>query len=106
MCGFYRAKAVQDGKESYMAVTQHEPTDCRRTMPCFDEPALKATFSVALSVAKEKTALSNMPVAEEAEGADGLKKVSFQKTPRMSTYLLAMVVGDLAFVEGTSANGV
>jgi len=89
-----------------MAVTQHEPTDCRRTMPCFDEPALKATFSVALSVAKEKTALSNMPVAEEAEGADGLKKVSFQKTPRMSTYLLAMVVGDLAFVEGTSANGV
>jgi len=45
-----------------MAVTQHEPTDCRRTLPCFDEPALKATFTVALSVDKALTALSNMPV--------------------------------------------
>ena len=48
MCGFYRAKAMLDGKEEYMAVTQHEPTDCRRTMPCFYEPALKATFDVTL----------------------------------------------------------
>ena len=70
MCGFYRAKAMLDGKEEYMAVTQHEPTDCRRTMPCFDEPALKATFDVTLIVPSDYTALSNMPVKEE-KAVDG-----------------------------------
>jgi len=106
MCGFYRAKAMLDGKEEYMAVTQHEPTDCRRTMPCFDEPALKATFDVTLIVPSDYTALSNMPVKEE-KGVDGGKKeVKFDTTPPMSTYLLAMVVARLDFVEGKSAKGV
>ena len=95
-----------DGKEEYMAVTQHEPTDCRRTMPCFDEPALKATFDVTLIVPSDYTALSNMPVKEEKAVDGGKKAVKFETTPPMSTYLLAMVVARLDFVEGTSAKGV
>ena len=106
MCGFYRAKATLDGKEEWMAVTQHEPTDCRRTMPCFDEPALKATFDVTLVVPVDYTALSNMPVKAENKVDGGLKEVKFDTTPPMSTYLLAMVVARLDFVEGTSAQGV
>ena len=76
MCGFYRAKAMLDGKEEYMAVTQHEPTDCRRTMPCFDEPALKATFDVTLIVPSDYTALSNMPVKAEQPLEGGKKEVN------------------------------
>ena len=106
MCGFYRAKATLDGKDEYMAVTQHEPTDCRRTMPCFDEPALKATFDVTLIVPSDYTALSNMPVKEEKAVDGGKKAVKFNTTPPMSTYLLAMVVARLDFVEGKSAKGV
>mmetsp|Transcript_13033 Transcript_13033/g.26052 ORF Transcript_13033/g.26052 Transcript_13033/m.26052 type:complete len:879 (-) Transcript_13033:288-2924(-) len=106
MCGFYRAKAMLDGKEEWMAVTQHEPTDCRRTMPCFDEPALKATFAVTLIVPSDYTALSNMPVKEEKAMDGDMKSVSFDTTPPMSTYLLAMVVARLGFVEGKSAKGV
>jgi len=106
MCGFYRAKATLDGKDEYMAVTQHEPTDCRRTMPCFDEPALKATFDVTLIVPSDYTALSNMPVKEEKAVDGGKKEVKFDTTPPMSTYLLAMVVARLDFVEGKSAKGV
>ena len=80
-----------DGKEEYMAVTQHEPTDCRRTMPCFDEPALKATFDVTLIVPSDYTALSNMPVKAEKPLEGSKKEVKFDTTPPMSTYLLAMV---------------
>ena len=76
MCGFYRAKAMLDGKEEYMAVTQHEPTDCRRTMPCFDEPALKATFEVTLIVPSDYTALSNMPVKAEKPLESGKNEVN------------------------------
>lgn len=105
MAGFYRSKFTNLlGKEEFMAVTQFEPTDARRAFPCWDEPNAKATFSITLIVDGRYTALSNMNVVSESLSGSR-KTVSFAKTPIMSTYLIAFVVGALEFVEATNQNG-
>lgn len=59
--GFYRTKYVHpSGEERYAATTQFEAADARRAFPCWDEPALKATFDVTIIADKDKTVLSNM----------------------------------------------
>ena len=64
--GFYRSQyAAADGSVRYLATTQFEATDARRAFPCWDEPAMKATFQVTLVVPQEMTAVSNLPVASE-----------------------------------------
>ncbi|XP_046659626.1 LOW QUALITY PROTEIN: puromycin-sensitive aminopeptidase-like [Homalodisca vitripennis] len=105
MKGFYRSKYTLGDEERYAAVTQFESTDARRCFPCWDEPAIKATFDITLAVQPEKTALSNMPVeSEKVEG--GERTVTFARTPIMSTYLVAVVVGDYDYIEDTSTDGV
>lgn len=105
--GFYRSKYTNAQKEEvYMGVTQFEPTDARRALPCWDEPAIKATFVVTLVVPKALTALSNMPVVSETNKDADLKTVTFDETPIMSTYLLAFVVGEFDYVEDKTSNGV
>ncbi|KAJ2782457.1 hypothetical protein H4R18_002263 [Coemansia javaensis] len=104
MVGFYRSTyAGADGKPRHMATTQFEPTDARRAFPCWDEPTQKATFDVTLRVAEGLTALSNMDVARVEPAGDGLKEVSFNTTPIMSTYLLAFVVGELEYIEAQTS---
>lgn len=97
MAGFYRSKR-RDGK--YLAVTQFEATDARRALPCFDEPALKAEFTVTLIADEDKTCLSNMDVAStetvDSKITGGKRQaVKFNRSPRMSTYLLAFIVAEL-----------
>ncbi|KAI1621361.1 aminopeptidase [Exophiala viscosa] len=97
MAGFYRSKR-RDGK--YLAVTQFEATDARRALPCFDEPALKAEFTVTLIADEDKTCLSNMDVAKtetvDSKITGGKRKaVKFNRSPRMSTYLLAFIIAEL-----------
>ncbi|MBI3803988.1 MAG: ERAP1-like C-terminal domain-containing protein [Nitrospirae bacterium] len=88
--GLYEAHA---GGETY-AFTQFEATDARRMIPSFDEPGMKARFRLTVTIPAHLTALSNMPViSEKTEGA--LKTVSFEETPVMSTYLLALAVARL-----------
>ncbi|KAL8294162.1 hypothetical protein RB597_008058 [Gaeumannomyces tritici] len=105
MAGFYRATFKRpDGSEGVLAVTQMEPTDARRSFPCFDEPSLKATFAVTLVADKKLTCLSNMDVASESEVTSKLtgavkKAVKFNNSPLMSTYLLAFIVGELNYIE-------
>ncbi|EEP77622.1 aminopeptidase 2 [Uncinocarpus reesii 1704] len=104
MAGFYRCSYKDAaGNTKYIASTQMEPTDARRAFPCFDEPALKAHFTVTLVAEKNLTCLSNMDVAHEKEvlNADGKSKqsVTFSKSPLMSTYLLAFIVGELKYIE-------
>ncbi|KEH18421.1 puromycin-sensitive aminopeptidase-like protein [Medicago truncatula] len=88
-----------------MATTQFEAVDARRCFPCWDEPALKASFKVTLTVPSDLTALSNMPV--ENEKLDGeLKTVYFEESPIMSTYLVAVVVGLFDHIEDRTSTGV
>ncbi len=104
--GFYRSRYQDtEGNEQYLATTQFESTDARRALPCWDEPALKATFQVSMTVPSHLTAVSNTPVIDESDAGNDLKTIHFAETPRMSTYLLAFVVGDLACVEETAPNG-
>jgi aminopeptidase N/puromycin-sensitive aminopeptidase len=89
--GFYLSKTA---KRNY-AVTQFESTDARRAYPSFDEPALKATYDVALVVDKGDTAISNSEIASDTPGPGADKHtLKFGTTPKMSTYLVAFLVGD------------
>ena len=110
MAGFYRSKykpavtpvdsVPMDGEHHVMFSTQFESSDARRALPCFDEPNLKATFDVSIEIPEDQTALSNMPEKEVKRGKAGLKTVVFERTPVMSTYLLAWAFGDFEYVEG------
>ena len=102
MAGFYRAKykpivapvasTAKDGDYHYMFSTQFEACDARRAFPCFDEPNLKASFEFEIEIPEDQVALSNMPEKAVTKGSkDGLKKVSFEKTPAMSTYVSGRV---------------
>lgn len=104
--GLYRSKYVNEkGEERYAAVTQFEATDARRCFPCWDEPALKATFDISLIVPPDLVALSNMPV-KSSNKQDELIRFNFETTPIMSTYLVAVVVGEYDFIESKSSDGV
>lgn len=89
-----------------MGATQFESTDARQALPCWDEPAVKATFTVALVIPKDLTGLSNMDIIAEEDAGDGKKTIKFRETPVMSTYLLAWVVGDLESIETKNKHGV
>ncbi|KAH9630426.1 hypothetical protein HF086_016964 [Spodoptera exigua] len=106
MKGLYRSKYLTpSGEERYAAVTQFEATDARRCFPCWDEPAIKATFDITLEVPADRVALSNMPVKEEKLKGE-LKRIHYDTTPIMSTYLVAFVVGEYDYVEKKSRDGV
>src|SRR5213593_1797686 len=93
--GFYRSTyREQTGAPRVLAATQFEATDARRAFPCWDEPAFKAVFSLTLVIDPGLTAVSNTRiVSERVEG--GKKILRFADTIRMSTYLVAIIVGDL-----------
>jgi len=95
--GFYLSKS---DKRNY-AVTQFEPTDARRAFPSFDEPAMKATFDVSLVVDKNDTAISNTNIVSDTPDGDK-HTLHFATTPKMSTYLVAFLVGDFVCTSGSS----
>ena len=97
--GFYLSKA--NGRN--YAVSQMEATDARRAFPCFDEPAKKATFDIALMIDAADSAISNgAPISDTAGPEPGKHTVTFATTQKMSTYLVALLVGDFVCREGAS----
>jgi len=97
--GFYLSKT----KARSYGVTQFEATDARRAFPSFDEPALKATFDVKLVVDAGDTVISNTQMVSDTPGpVAGQHAVAFATTPKMSTYLVAWLVGDFICTEGKS----
>src|ERR1700712_5005288 len=93
--GFYLSKT----KARNYAVTQFESTDARRAFPSFDEPALKATFDISLTVDKGDVVISNANQTKDKKDAEK-HTVSFATTPKMSTYLVAFLVGDFQCEKG------
>ncbi|KAF1769653.1 hypothetical protein GCK72_001470 [Caenorhabditis remanei] len=83
-----------DGKKTKSAATQFEPTFARKMLPCFDEPNFKATFQVSIIRNANHIARSNMNLLMSKEYKDGLIKDEFEKSVKMSTYLLAVAVLD------------
>ena len=109
--GFYRSTFTDEqGVTRTIATTQMESTDARRVFPCWDEPDRKATFEITLVVDEGLEAYSNSPVAEEkvVKGDDGLPKreVGFKPTMKMSTYLVAFVIGPLEGTDPIDVGGV
>ncbi|KII72366.1 Puromycin-sensitive aminopeptidase [Thelohanellus kitauei] len=82
-------------------VTLFEPNEASSAFPCFDEPALKATFKLRITYLPNKTKIESIE-----NNSNGLTIYSFEKTPKMSTYLLAFVIGDLEYVSKTGASGI
>ena len=104
--GFYRSTYKDEsGKEKVLATTQFESTDARRAFPCWDEPDFKATYKVALEIDEKLTGLSNASVESEKKLANGKKEIHFKETMKMSTYLVAFIIGELEATEPKMADG-
>ena len=95
--GFYLSNA---NNRSY-AITQMEATDARRAFPSFDEPSYKATFDISLMVDAGDSVISNGRQVSDTPGPEPRKHtLTFATTPKMSTYVVAMLVGDFVCREG------
>ena len=110
--GFYRSSvdaiaSTQSGFHQFSVVKKHygltqmSPTHCRRVFPCFDEPSLRATFDLTLDIPRHMKALSNMPQQSVYDNFlnSGTKRIRFQRTPSMPTFLLCFVIGEFDVVQ-------
>ena len=107
LVGFYRSTYTDDdGTEHPIATTHFETNDARRAFPCFDEPAFKATFSIKLVAPAGMGAYSNCKVVRDVPLDDGRHEVTFAPTMKMSTYLVACIVGELVQTPVVDVDGI
>jgi aminopeptidase N len=93
--GLYAEKYHTPEGERIFLGTQLEPTEARRILPCWDEPAFRATFQLTVRIPSAHTAVSNTPITSERTLGGGRREVAFAPTPAMSSYLLVLCVGEL-----------
>jgi len=105
MHGLYPSYYDHEGQKKELLATQFESHHAREVFPSIDEPAAKATFDLTLTTEPGVVALSNMPIKQQRE-EEGLLVTSFETSPRMSTYLLAWVIGELHKKSTTTKSGV
>lgn len=105
MHGLYPCYFEVDGVKKELLATQFESHHAREVFPCIDEPEAKATFDLTLHTETGITVLGNMPIQSQSE-TDGVMTTRFDRTPRMSSYLLAWVVGELHKKTATTKGGV
>ncbi|XP_037538536.1 aminopeptidase Ey [Nematolebias whitei] len=106
--GFYRSEYDdEDGVRKIVATTQMQPTDARKSFPCFDEPAMKAYFNITLIHEHGTVALSNGKAIETTNvtiAGQNVQQTVFEQTEKMSTYLLAFIVSDFIHIGNTIDN--
>lgn len=105
MHGLYPCYFEVDGIKKELLATQFESHHAREVFPCIDEPAAKATFDLALTTEENVEVLGNMPIEWQRVEPEGLV-TKFQTSPRMSSYLLAWVVGELQRKSAMTKDGV
>lgn len=105
MHGLYPCYFEHEGVKKELLATQFESHHAREVFPCIDEPAAKATFDVTLATEQVITVLGNMPVRAQIVEGNQLY-TTFETTPKMSTYLLAWVIGDLHKKSAVTNGGV
>ncbi|NXW42897.1 AMPE aminopeptidase, partial [Nyctiprogne leucopyga] len=105
LVGFYRTTYTENGQIKSIAATDHEPTDARKSFPCFDEPNKKATYNISIIHQEAYQALSNMPVQQTVQLGGGWTRTTFEKSVPMSTYLVCFAVHQFQWVERISASG-
>ncbi len=94
--GFYLSSYVRstDKVRRYLVASQMEPISARRALPCFDEPALKAKYTIIVEHEQQYRAWSNMPIESTENQFNGWTKTFFKESVPMSSYLLALIVAD------------
>jgi tricorn protease interacting factor F2/3 len=94
MAGFYRSQYLHKGRRRYIAITQFEESDARRAFPCMDHPSHKATFDIEIVIGRWLAAVANTDIKAQEMLKGGKKRVIFETTPNMSTYLVFFGVGE------------
>ena len=105
MHGLYPCYFTHDGIKKQLFATQFESHHAREVFPCVDGPAAKAEYDLTLITRSGITVLGNMPIKSEGENGDS-HTTTFEKTPRMSSYLLAFVIGELHKKTARTKSGV
>lgn len=105
MNGIYPCFFTHKGQQKKLIATQFESHHAREVFPCIDEPEAKATFDLTLATPAGETVIANTP-AKSSKERDGLVTTTFETTPRMPTYLLGFVFGELGYKEAITKDGV
>jgi puromycin-sensitive aminopeptidase len=104
--GFYRSVFTNaQGEEEVIATTQFEATDARRAFPCWDEPDLKASFATTLIIEPDLMGVTNGAEVKRETLESGKTRIEYAATIKMSTYLVAFIVGDLVATEPVDVDG-
>ncbi|TSW48749.1 Glutamyl aminopeptidase [Bagarius yarrelli] len=106
LVGFYKTTYVEGEIIKKIAATDHEPTDARKSFPCFDEPNKKATFKIFITHDAAYEALSNMPVESKVSLPDRKEETTFLTSVKMSTYLVCFAVHQFTYVEKRSKSNI
>jgi aminopeptidase N len=105
MHGIYPCFFKHEGKDKKLIATQFESHHAREAFPCIDEPEAKAIFDLTLITPTHETALANTPIKSQVARGNQ-QAITFETSPKMSTYLLAFVIGEMHSVSGTTKDGV